>query len=292
MFYEICHLCLTLCAVSLRILFNVCLSAHGWNMLYRYLLLFCLSLPGSAAYAQLEAGLGLSMVNVPHYVGSDEAEQYVLPFPYLRYRSDKITIDRNLIQGNLWQSGNWSLEISLGGAVKVDSDKSQARQDMDDLDFIIEAGPALHYYFLGDRSKGNALFLELPIRFANSTDFTQASYRGTTFNPRVVWRREYFLGIYEVRPQLSMGLRSASSHYHDYIYGVDNQFVTSERSAYKAEHGYGGWQAGYSTAVLWSDWMAAGFMRYVNITGAAFEESPLVKTRSSFILGMAVAYLF
>ena len=254
-------------------------------MLYRYLLVLCLGLLVNTAHGELEAGLGLSMVNVPHYVGSDEAEQYVLPFPYLRYRSDKITIDRNLIQGNLWQSGNWSLEISL-------SDKSQARQDMDDLNFIIEAGPALHYYFLGDRSKGNAMFLELPLRFANSTDFTQAGYRGTTFNPRIVWRREYFLGIYEIRPQISVGLRSASSHYHDYIYGVDNKFVTAQRNAYKAEHGYGGWQVGYSTAVLWSDWMTAGFMRYVNITGAAFEESPLVKTRSSFILGVATAYLF
>ena len=97
-------------------------------MLYRYLFGLCLGLiPSFAAHAQLEAGFGLSAVSVPHYVGSDESEQFYLPFPYLRYRSEKITIDRNLIQGNLWQSGNWSLEVSLGGAVKVESDKSQAR---------------------------------------------------------------------------------------------------------------------------------------------------------------------
>lgn len=262
-------------------------------MLYRYLIMLFISLSLCAvAHAELEAGFGVSIVNVPHYVGSNEAEQYYLPFPYLRYRSEKITIDRNLIQGNLWQSGNWSLEISLGGAVKVDSDKSQARQGMHDLDFIIEAGPALHYYFLGDRSKGNAMFFELPLRAANSTDFTQASYRGVTFNPRLVWRREYWLSGYEVRPQISLGLRSASSHYHDYIYGVNTESITSERTGYKGVQGYGGWQAGYSTAVLWSDWMAAGFVRYVNISGAAFEDSSLVKTRSSFIAGMALAYLF
>ena len=96
------------------------------------------------AFAKLEMGIGMSAVHVPHYIGSSEAEQYYLPFPYLRYRGDKISIDRNLIQGNMWRSGNWSLEVSLGGAVKVDSDKSQLRQGMDDLDFIIEAGPALH----------------------------------------------------------------------------------------------------------------------------------------------------
>lgn len=262
-------------------------------MLYRYLLVWLMLMFTSVkVLAQLEAGFGMSAMTVPHYVGSDEAEQYYLPFPYLRYRSEKLTIDRNLIQGNLWQSGHWSLEISLGGAVKVDSDKSQARAGMDDLDFIIEAGPALHYYFLGSRSKGNALFLELPVRGANSTDFTQAAYRGYTFNPRVVWRREYWLSGYEVRPQLSVGLRSASSHYHDYIYGVNAEFVTTERGPYDAKAGYGGWQLGYSTAVLWDDWLAAGFMRYVNIAGSAFEDSPLVKKRSSLLAGFAVAYLF
>jgi outer membrane protein len=262
-------------------------------MLYRYLFVVCWGLLlSNIVRAELEAGFGMSIVSVPHYVGSDEAEQFYLPFPYLRYRSEKLTIDRNLIQGNIWQSGHWSLEISLGGAVKVDSDKSRSRQGMDDLDFIIEAGPALHYYFLGSRSQGNAMFLALPVRVANSTDFTQAGYRGVTFNPRLVWRREYRLNGYEVRPQISVGLRSASSHYHNYIYGVRNEFVTNDRSVYRAEQGYGGWQIGYSTAVLWSSWMTAGFMRYVNISEAVFEQSPLVKTRSSFIAGVALAYLF
>jgi len=244
------------------------------------------------SHAQLEAGFGMSAVSVPHYVGSDESEQYYLPFPYLRYRSEKITIDRDLIQGNLWQSGNWSLELSFGGAVAVDSEKSQARQGMDDLDYIIEAGPALHYYFLGDRTQGNALFVSLPIRAAISTDFTQAGYQGFSLSPRVVWRREYFIDGYEIRPQMSFGLRNASDHYHDYIYGVDSEFATAERVEYQGKHGYGGWQFGYSTAVLWSGWLAAGFMRYVNIEGASFEGSPLVKTHSSLLAGVALAYLF
>ena len=267
------------------------------NSLYRYLSvgfiisvwMMAISLP---AKAELEAGFGVSIVNIPHYVGSDESEQYYLPFPYIRYRSDKLTIDRNAIQGNLWQSGNWSLELSLGGAVRVDSKKSQARQGMDDLDYIIEAGPALHYYFLGDRSKGNALFLSLPLRAAISTDFTQSDYRGTTLSPRVVWRREYWMNGYEIRPQMAFGLRNASSHYHDYIYGVDTAFATSERPTYDAAEGYGGWQFSYSTAVLWSGWLTAGFIRYVNISDAAFEDSPLVKTQSSLLAGFAVAYLF
>ena len=246
----------------------------------------------SPVQAELEVGLGMSAVHVPHYIGSDESEDFYLPFPYLRYRSEKFSIDRNLIQGNLWRGGNWSLEISIGGAFKVDSDKNDARQGMSDLDFIIEAGPALHYYLQGDRTQENALYVELPLRGAISTDFTQATDRGYSFNPRMVWRRGYFLGQYEVRPQLTVGIRSANSRYHDYTYGVDAQYVTAQRSQYKANGGYGGFQLGYSTAVLWSDWLVAGFMRYVNIDGATFSDSPLVRRENSLVIGMASAFLF
>lgn len=260
-------------------------------MRFLFVALFFLGLT-SAARAELEVGVGLSAVHVPHYIGSDESEEYFVPFPYLRYRSEKLTIDRNLIQGNMWRSGNWSLELSFGGAVKVDSEDSQARQGMEDLDFIIEAGPALHYYFLGDRTKNNALFLELPVRLATSTDFTQAQYRGFTFNPRVMWRRAYFMNGYEVRPQLSVGLRSGDDKYHEYIYGVKREFETNERPEYQARNGFGGYQIGYSTAVLSRGWLVAGFFRYVNISGASYEDSPLVSTKHNFTGGFAVAYLF
>ncbi len=260
-------------------------------MIQRALLFFVLSL-SQLSHAGLEVGLGISAVNIPHYLGSDEAETYFLPFPYLRYRSETINIDRNLIQTNLWRHGNWSLELSLGGAFKVDSDKSQARKGMDDLDFILEVGPALHYYFLGDRSKDNAMFIELPIRQAMSTDFTQVHGRGFSINPRIIWRRGYMMGTYEVRPQLSFGLRNANGQYHDYIYGVDNQFANAQRAEYKADSGYGGWQAGYSTAVLWNNWLVAGFMRYSNIHGTAFTDSPLVKQENNTLVGLAAAMLF
>lgn len=253
---------------------------------------FLIILMSSQSQAGLEVGLGMSIINVPHYIGSNESETYYLPFPYLRYRSETINIDRNLIQTKLWRSGNWSLELSLGGSIKIDSDKSETRKGMDDLDFIIEVGPALHYYFLGTRSEDNAMFLELPLRSATSTDFTNAKGRGFSFNPRVVWRRGYMIDQYEVRPQLAMGLRSASDDYHNYIYGVKPTFATANRAAHEAKGGYGGWQVGYSTAVLWSNWLVAGFARYVNIDGAEYADSPLVKKENSVIFGLASAYLF
>lgn len=250
------------------------------------------SLAVQKSFAELETGLGATVVHIPHYLGSDEAENYLLPVPYIRYRSENLNIDRNLVQSKLFQSGSWSIEISFSGAVEVDSDKSQAREGMDDLDFIGEMGPALQYHFSGNRLSDNALYLSLPFRGAVSSDFTQAEYRGYSFNPRLFWRRAYRYESMLVRSQLTMGLRSASNHMHDYIYGVEAKYAREDRPRYEGKAGYGGFTIGYSSSILFDDQIAAGFIRYGNITGASFEDSPLVKQNNSFIYGVAWAYLF
>jgi outer membrane scaffolding protein for murein synthesis (MipA/OmpV family) len=244
------------------------------------------------SHADLETGIGLSAVQVPHYLGSSESEVYVLPVPYIRYQSETLNIDRNFIQQKLFQQGNWSIEISLSGAVPVDNEKSSAREGMDDLDFIGELGPALQYHFNGDRLSDNALYLSLPVRGAISTDFTQASYRGYTFNPRLIWRKAYQLESSLVRSQLSGGLRSASSHMHDYIYGVDDKFKNEGRKQYTGNAGYGGFTASYNASILFDDYMLAGFIRYANISGASFEGSPLVQQNTSLLFGIAWIHLF
>ena len=258
----------------------------------RRFILMSLLLNSMHSQAELEAGIGIGYAHVPDYLGSDEAEDYVLPFPYIRYRSEKLNIDRNAIQGNLWHSGNWSLELSFGGAIRVESDKNKAREGMDDIDFIGEAGPALHYYFRGDRNNDNALFLILPLRSAVSTDFTSAEFRGATFNPTLRWRRSYMMDRVEVRPQFSVELRSATAAYHDYFYGVEQKFATPQRQQYSAEKGFGGYGVSYSTALVWDHYLLAGFIRYVDVSGASFADSPLVRQNTNLFFGVAAAYLF
>lgn len=244
------------------------------------------------ARAELEVGLGMSVTQVPHYIGAEQSSQYYLPFPYLRYRSKTLQIDRNFVQATLWEQGRWLAVMSFAGEVPVKSSSNNARKGMADLDLILEAGPALQYFVQGDRMKDNVFLFELPLRGAASTDFTQIAYRGLTFNPRAVWRRGYYMDEYFVRPQLSFGLRFATEHLHDYVYGVEEDDRTDARPVYTAEAGYGGWQVNYSTVVRWNNKLLAGFMRYVHIEGAAFEDSPLVKRDNSLILGLAFAHIF
>lgn len=254
--------------------------------------LFSLCLTYDGASAELETGLGATLVHIPHYLGSNQAEDYLLPVPYIRYRSDKFNIDRNLIQTKLFQQGKWNVELSFGGAVAVESDKSEAREGMEDLGFIGEMGPALQYHFRGNRSTENALYLTMPIRGALSTDFTQADYRGYSFNPRLIWRRSYPFESMLVRSQVSTGLSSASSHMHDYIYGVDAEFANTKREVYRGRSGYGGFTFSYSSSIKFEKYIMAGFFRYGNISGASFEDSPLVQQNTSVMYGVAWAYLF
>lgn len=244
------------------------------------------------AYAKLEVGAGMSATHVPHYIGSDQTSNYYLPFPYIHYRSEKLNIDRNLIQSKLWGYGNFSLEVSLGGAIPVDSDNNRAREGMDDLDFIIEAGPALHYYFAGDRTKDNALFISLPLRAAIATNFTYFDHKGFTSNPSIVWRRGYSLNGYRIKPQLVLGVRNGNNDYYDYIYGVEPKFETEKRQPYEAGTGYGGWNLGYSSIVRWQDKLFALFVNYVNTEGAVYEGSPLHKQDENIFAGIAFAHIF
>ena len=265
-------------------------------MLFRLSLFILVSVLPLSAQAELEWGLGLGYVKVPDYLGSDESEELVLPFPYFRYRSEKLNIDRNAIQGNLWRAGNWNLELSFGGALPVDSSDNDAREGMDDLDAVVEAGPALHYYWLGDRMSDNALLLILPLRAAFSTDLRSVERRGYTFTPTLRWRRSYqwdsLPRIKEVRPQLSLRVRSANNDYHDYFYGVDQEDVRTNRPEYQSDGGYGGWSLTYSTSVLFDDYLATAFFNFAHIDGAAFDDSPLVRRKNNLSLGLAFAYLF
>lgn len=258
-------------------------------MRYFCCLLLCLC---GAARADFEWGAGLSAVTFPDYVGSDENQTLVLPTPYLRYTSDNLTVDRNLIQTKFFESGHFASELSLGGSIPVDSDKNRARQGMDDLDWIGEAGPSLQYYFLGNWAADNALLFDAPLRIAASSDFTETQMRGFTFEPKIRWRRFYPFHGLTVRPQLTLGVFAASAEYHDYIYGVDAEYATAQRPVYQGKGGFAGWQLSYSTVLQWRHYLLAGALRYINTDDAVFADSPLHKEGQSVLLGVMAAYIF
>jgi outer membrane scaffolding protein for murein synthesis (MipA/OmpV family) len=77
-----------------------------------------------------EAGVGVFPSTFPAYRGSDDQQYYLLPIPYLMYHGDILRIDREGVRARLFDTDRIEVNVSVNGAIPVNSDESDARKDM------------------------------------------------------------------------------------------------------------------------------------------------------------------
>jgi outer membrane protein len=235
-----------------------------------------------------EFGAGLAFADVPHYLGADEGETYLLPVPYFVYRGKYLRADRSGVRGVLYDSEKLDLRLSMGGSPPVDSHDNDARDDMDDLDAVFEIGPTLQYQL--HKGNGHLWRLDLPVRtaFTLGTGSDFMDYTGWTTNPRLYYRREWT----HWTATGSFGPVFSDRRYHAYIYDVAPRFATDERPEYKAGGGYTGTRTSFSLRRRVGDWFIGAFMGYQYLNGADNEDSPLFKQDDYLTVGLAVAWVF
>jgi outer membrane scaffolding protein for murein synthesis (MipA/OmpV family) len=248
------------------------------------------------AHAELrpewELGAGLTAVTLPDYRGSDENRGYVLPFPYVIYRGDKLRVDRQGVRGVLFESERVEFDLSLSATPPVDSDKNRAREGMPHLDPTLEIGPRLNIRLLENKAREWALNFRMPVRAVIATDLSYAEGAGYVAYPHVTLdtRPVLFGGKWNVG--LQAGPLYGTRRYHEYFYGVAPEFATPERPAFEARGGYSGALALASvTRRIGKLWLGA-FARYDTLKGARFEDSPLVRRDYAVMAGFAVAWVF
>lgn len=260
------------------------------------LVLLLLSIWVMPAQAELrpewEFGIGASAFTLPDYRGSNESRSYVLPFPYVIYRGDRLRVDRQGVRGVLFETDRVELDFSLSGTPPVDSSKNRAREGMPDLDPTLEVGPRLNVTLARDRVKEWALAFRLPVRAVIATDLSHAEGAGYIAYPHLTFdTRPVFLGS-----KWNLGLQAGplygTRRYHDYFYAVDPEFATPERPAYEARGGYSGALALASVTRRFPKFWVGGFVRYDTLKGAAFESSPLMRRDYSVMAGIALAWVF
>lgn len=256
-----------------------------------FLILTLLVLAPIAAIADeplWEVGIGAAPITFPDYRGADERSNYVLPLPYIIYRGDRFKVDRNGPRGILFDTERVELDISLNASIPVDSDDNNARIGMEDLDPTFEIGPVLKVQ-LSDLGTNWPLRFELPLRAVFATDFTDIEHVGWLVHPQL-WLDTPKIAGWNL--SIGGGPIFADSSYHDYYYHVSPQDATAMRPAYAADGGYSGtsFLAGASRR-FGNIWMGA-FLRYDNLSGAVFENSPLVKTKHYLAAGFGVAWIF
>jgi MipA family protein len=255
-------------------------------------LLFPTLSPGQEKKPAWELGLGVGLLYLPDYRGSNENRFYALPYPYIVYRGDVIEVEEQTISGRIFKTDRVLLDVSYYGSVPVDSDKNSARKGMNDLDATFEAGPALDIRILGDRKAQNRLKIILPLRPVFSTDFSSVRYEGLLTSPRLLFEADDIFPGTGVQLGVFAGPTFADSGYHDYYYTVKPVYATAGRPAYKAGGGYSGSSI---TIFLSKRYRIFNFNAFVSadiLQGAVFEDSPLVKTKNSVMSGISISGAF
>tara|TARA_B100000745_G_scaffold174650_1_gene114398 strand:+ start:1811 stop:2665 length:855 start_codon:yes stop_codon:yes gene_type:complete len=239
-----------------------------------------------------EAGVGLSSAYFNDYPGASNTRAVVVPFPYFVYRGDRIKVDRRAIRGILADGDDWSIEVGFGGTLPVKSDDNERRVGMDDLDPVVGIGPKFSYRLGGEVDTG-LWSVEVPVHANFASDFSYVDHVGWTSTPQ--FRYRHILPVRHLENwsiNATAGVILADERYFDYVYGVDDEYATSWRPAYEADGGYGGWRVSVGMSRRIGKWWFGSFARYRNMSGSAFEDSPLVEKEDALSLGVAVAWIF
>ena len=256
--------------------------------------LLCCGLWRSSAVAAdkplWEVGLGVMAVQLPAYRGSIESSTEVLPIPYLVYRGNYLKADKDGVRGVLFDSDQFEVNLSLAASPPVKSGKVTARHDMPDLSSTLELGPSVDIKLWQSSESATRLRLFLPMRAAFTME-RHAQYVGWQLTPRINLDVENPLGLHGWTLGSVAGPVFGSREQHRYFYGVAPQYATGERPVFDAQAGYAGVQVLSAMWKRYPSFWVGGFVRYDNINGAVFENSPLVTQRAGFSGGFAVSWI-
>jgi outer membrane scaffolding protein for murein synthesis (MipA/OmpV family) len=232
-----------------------------------------------------EAGVGVGVLRLPHYRGSDQSHTWVLPVPYFVYRGEFLRADREGARAVLVDAERLDVDVSVAATAPTRSDDNRARAGMPDLSPTVEIGPNVNVTL--SRGAGWKLQARLPVRAA----FTVES------GPDMIgWLATPNLNL-DLRQQgwnigVLTGPIFGTRRMNGYFFDVQPQFATASRPAYRAPAGYAGWRAVSGVSRRLGDFWLGAFVAADTLRGARFEDSPLVRKRETLAFGLAVSWVF
>ncbi len=239
-----------------------------------------------------EAGLGVGALRLPHYRGSDQMHNWLLPVPYLVYRGDIFKADRDGARALLFESERVHFDLSAAASAPTRSRDDRARQGMPDLAPTMEIGPNFNLT-LGRGRLGSAqgtdweLELRAPLRAAVTLE-RHPQHIGWSSTPHIN------LDLHDAQGWnwgLQAGPVFSSRSLNGYFYDVTPAQATPTRPAYSAPGGYGGWQAiGALSRRFEKQWFGM-FIKFDSLHGANFGDSPLVRQRQQVSVGIATSWI-
>jgi MipA family protein len=237
-----------------------------------------------------ELGVGVGAVSFPDYRGSKRQRTHTLPVPYLIYRGEFLKADRDGIRGVFFDSDRVELNVSLAASLPVDSDGNSARRGMPDLQPTVEIGPALELNLWRSADQRARVDVRLPLRAA-FTVHGGVSHVGMVFTPFINLDVKDPLGQHGWNLGMLAGPIYGDARQHRYFYDVAPRYALPDRPAYRASGGYGGSQFIMALSKRYDRFWVGSFVRYDNLRGATFADSPLVEKKSAWAAGIGMAWV-
>jgi outer membrane scaffolding protein for murein synthesis (MipA/OmpV family) len=233
-----------------------------------------------------EFGLGAGVVGFPDYPGAAVTHAYPVPVPYLRYNGTFLKADRNGVRGLLFNQDWIELNVSGAGTAPVRDDA--VRSGMPNLNPTLEIGPSLDLHLLRSADGRVKFGFDMPLRAAYALEPSPRQI-GWVFEPRSSFDARDFFGMKGWNLGILAGPSFADRRYYGYFYGVAPQFATLTRPAYEAHGGYGGAGVLAALSKRFPDYWIGAYARLATLSGAAFEQSPLVQSRRYWSAGIGFA---
>jgi outer membrane scaffolding protein for murein synthesis (MipA/OmpV family) len=241
-----------------------------------------------------ELGVAAVGARLPHYIGSDEYENYAYPVPYFIYRGEFLRAERDGLRGIFYKGEKFETSLSAWGNPPVPDD-NDARQGMEELDAVGEIGPAVRYYFYR-RGWRDHLYLQAALRTAFSFGFNggldiDTDYQGLNGGLVLSYQNKSAFEAHDLSIFFKAGLNFADDTYNNYFYGVERRYATARRARYEADAGYAGFSLSSSLYKRLTPRLAVGcYARWNNLDGAVFEDSPLVRDKNTYAVGATVVW--
>lgn len=240
----------------------------------------------------LELGILGGAVSSPDYPSASRSRLRGLGFPNFRYRGKLFRSEENEgTRARLIGHPIYKLDFSFGLNFPVDSNSSDVRRGMPDLDFIGELGPRFKVRLRPESRDWQKIELVFPFRAAIMSNFKYFQDRGFTFTPGIQWGHK---DIFCPRCQLFARVSAmfADERYQEIFYEVAPQYVTANRPYYDAKSGFMGWQLFTGYVLRIQKFQAFLGMNYNRYDGATNHPSPLFQQNYNYTYILGLGWLF
>ncbi|MFZ2267620.1 MAG: MipA/OmpV family protein [Azonexus sp.] len=237
-----------------------------------------------------EVGAGVAAFSFPAYRGSDHTNNFLMPVPHFSYNGDFFKADRQGIRGSFFDSDRLDLTVSMALSAPASSKDVAVRAGMPDLNGTFEIGPEIDVTFWRSENRARFVKLLLPLRTGITLEGSPKEI-GWVFHPKLNMDITDLPGLPGWNLGMLAGPLFGDKRQHAYYYSVEQQYATAARPAYEAKAGYAGMQYLVALSKRFPKYWVGGFARYDNLSGATFEDSPLVRQKDYIAAGIAITWI-